>query len=662
VDEFQRVVRARIEDAIAHAAELGTEREKALRYYKGDVSQDLPTIEGRSRVVSMDVRDTVMEIMPSLMRIFFGQGKSVEFQPTGIEDEAAASQATDYCHYLFTKKNNGWGVTWDAFLNALRSRSGPVKVWWDKSKRVEVARYENVDANEFALHVEQAQAKGAEIVDAAPGETEGTVSFTVRQIKTNEGMRVEAMPPEELIYSPNATNLERPLLIGQHTSKTVGELVAMGYDKEECLALAAEPDESVEDEARRYEIGSDEDDGGDPLAKEVEYVEAYTLYDLDGDDIPEYVKVCCLGPAHKVKSQEPVSDHPFANYVPFPEPHTPEGQSYFDLLRDLQLIRSQLLRLGLDGLSSVITPRMAYRPTVDLKALMDARPGGLVRVQNPDDITPLQTDKAAPQLAMQAYEQIGGIRQARTGQNAASAGLSPDILQNTTRIEANAVVQRAQSAVELLVRMFAECHRRVFKLLLKGATQYQNKEEVIRLRGQWVPMDPRSWNPDMDVTANVGLGNGNTEERVMAAQMGVQVLQQIMTQAGPVNPWTDAEKVRNALSDLFEANGKNPERYLLTAEAWQQIQQQQAQQPKEPPPPDPIVQAAEIEARGKLEADRYKTDRDHDFKRDQLIVEAVKEAIAQGATPDLALQWGQVISQMISAPRADAGTQMQGPT
>jgi hypothetical protein len=73
-----------------------------------------------------------------------------------------------------------------------------------------------------------------------------------------------------------------------------------------------------------------------------------------------------------------------------------------------------------------------------------------------------------------------------------------------------------------------------------------------------------------------------------------------------------------------------------------------------------LVQAAQIEAQGKLQADKYKTDKEQDFKRDQLVTNVVVKAVEQGASPEQALQWGQVLMQMISQPRVDAGTQMPG--
>lgn len=658
---FQAVVSRRVESAIAYAEQLATDREKATKYARGDISDDLATIPGRSSVVSMDLRDTAMEILPSLMRMYFGQGDPVEFEPKGQEDEEGARQATDYANYIFTKRNNGFMVCWAAFSDALYRRSGPVKVWWDSSESMSAQRYENIDPETFQMMAAAAEESGEQIIDPEADE-QGNVSFTLQTVKKDEGMRVEAMPPEELIYTPNAKDLERPLLIGQHTRKTVGELVALGYDYEEMLELSDEGDEfDIEDQARRQEDAGDDGDD-DPTAREVTYVEAYTLIDKDGDGIPELRKVCCVGENYKVAKDEIVSDHPFANYVPYPEPHTAEGQSLFDVLKDLVLIRSQLLRLGLDGLGSVITPRQAYRRgAVDLKQLQDARVGGLVGCQDPmSDIVPIQTDKSAPQMAMQAYEQMGAVRQQRTGQNPASAGLTPDILQNTTRIAANEVVQRAQAHVELIARMFGQAHKRMFKLILQGVTHYQNKTDTIRLRGKWVPMDPRTWNPDMDVSTNVGLGNGNVEERMMAAQTVLQIQQAIMQAAGPENPWVNAEKIRKTLFDLVSVTGRPPESYFLSADEYQQMQQAKAQQPQQPPEKDPLVQAEEVKAQAKLQSDARQQDIHRDIESDKMILGAMKEAIANGWTPQQALEWGQILSQVIGAPRVDAGTQMQG--
>ena len=66
--------------------------------------------------------------MPSLMRIFTTHNNIAEFEPQGPEDIAMAEQATDYVNYVFNKQNNGFKVLYDAFKDALISKTGVLSI------------------------------------------------------------------------------------------------------------------------------------------------------------------------------------------------------------------------------------------------------------------------------------------------------------------------------------------------------------------------------------------------------------------------------------------------------------------------------------------------------------------------------------------------------
>ena len=87
-----------------------------MEYYLGEKFGN--EIDGRSEIVTTDVRDTIEYIMPSLMRIFTTHNNIAEFEPQGPEDVEMAQQATDYVNYVFNKQNHGFQVLYDAFKDA----------------------------------------------------------------------------------------------------------------------------------------------------------------------------------------------------------------------------------------------------------------------------------------------------------------------------------------------------------------------------------------------------------------------------------------------------------------------------------------------------------------------------------------------------------------
>src|SRR6478609_2222341 len=151
VAELKPMLAAQRADALAamSAADLSGERARAMNYYLGDMSQDMPAQEGRSRAVSTDVMDTVEGLMPNLMDIFAGSDEVVKFEPVGPEDEEAAQQETDYVNHVFMQQNPGFMTLYSFIKDALLSKNGVVKVWWDETEREERETYFDLTDDQF---------------------------------------------------------------------------------------------------------------------------------------------------------------------------------------------------------------------------------------------------------------------------------------------------------------------------------------------------------------------------------------------------------------------------------------------------------------------------------------------------------------------------------
>src|SRR5450755_1501335 len=139
--------------AAISAARLMEERADAMDYYLGDMAKDMPAQDGRSRAVSTDVADTIEGLMPSLMDIFAGSDEVVRFEPVGPEDEAAAQQETDYVNHVFMQQNPGFMVLYSFIKDALLSKVGIVKVWWEEREEESRETYLDQPDDAFALLV-----------------------------------------------------------------------------------------------------------------------------------------------------------------------------------------------------------------------------------------------------------------------------------------------------------------------------------------------------------------------------------------------------------------------------------------------------------------------------------------------------------------------------
>ena len=153
------------------ASKLSDDRSKAMNYYLGDMSKDLPAQEGRSSAVSTDVSDTIEGLMPTLMDIFTSGDEVVKFDPVGPEDVEAAEQETDYINYVFNEQNPGFLVLYSMIKDALLSKTGVVKVWWEEEEREEKHTFYDLDDMQFAMLVNDPDVEVVEhTVKMMPGE------------------------------------------------------------------------------------------------------------------------------------------------------------------------------------------------------------------------------------------------------------------------------------------------------------------------------------------------------------------------------------------------------------------------------------------------------------------------------------------------------------
>ncbi len=151
--ELRALLDAEKQDALSavDASQLSDERSRAMDYYLGDMSEDMPAPTDRSKAISSDVADTVEGLMPSLMEIFASGDEVVAFDPVGPEDEELAQQETDYVNHVFQQKNAGFLVLYSFIKDALLSKVGVVKVLWEEGTKEDRQTFVDLDDDSYAL-------------------------------------------------------------------------------------------------------------------------------------------------------------------------------------------------------------------------------------------------------------------------------------------------------------------------------------------------------------------------------------------------------------------------------------------------------------------------------------------------------------------------------
>ena len=96
------VIKSEMDDAKDFIHQVGEERSESTEYYLVGEPEATSTLQ--SEFISTDVRDTVLFMLPNIMRTFFGTKKVVEFVPNGPEDIPLAEQQTDYINYIVQQR------------------------------------------------------------------------------------------------------------------------------------------------------------------------------------------------------------------------------------------------------------------------------------------------------------------------------------------------------------------------------------------------------------------------------------------------------------------------------------------------------------------------------------------------------------------------------
>jgi len=636
--ELQSIITQDLVDAVSYVdSDLSPTRAKGTEYYRGDLFGN--EVEGNSKVVAMEVRDTVSAMLPSLMRVFFSSENVVEFAPRGPEDTKMAQQATDYCNYIYQNDNSGFLTTYAIFKDALVRKCGIAKFWWEDEEKVRIEEYTGLDDQTLEMlmqepggevkiitsypdpSIDEAQLTTVDPMTGAPMVMPAPMIHDV-QIKriTKDGrIKIMAVPPEELLLDRRARSFDDATIIAHRQMATVADLLAMGYDQDEIEENLSTTDLDSNDEyLARQPLSTTfgTNDAANPMMRRVLYIEAYSRVDFDGDGIAELRKVCCMGGGYKVVRNLPASYIPFADFPCDPEPHTSplEAMSIFDITRDLQEIKSEILRNTLDSLAQSIHPRTAVvEGQVNIDDVLNNETGAIIRMRAPGMVQPLTTPFVG-QAAFPMMEYMDQIKEDRTGMSKAAMGLNADALQSSTKAAVNATINASQGRIELTARILAEGMKKLFKGILFLATTHQDKARMVRMRNEWVQIDPRFWDTSMDANINIALGNGDTNEKLQALMMIMAKQEQILQQLGPTNPLVTPQQFSNTLRKIVELSG-----FKDSTSFFQSIPADYVP-PTPTPKPSPEEVLAQVQAES-IKADIQKKAAELELKRQQMIMD-----------------------------------------
>lgn len=572
------------------SGELESARERALLYYKGDVTKDIPTLLNRSAATSTDIAEAVETALPDLLEVLIGGDDVATFTPQNADDEDRAREESEFVKHVIFNENDGFLTFYSAIKDALLVKTGIFHWWWheeEKSEELGVVPAEEADMVEAVMEI---AGKTLEREDQ-----DGGASFS--QTKRHGKICIKAVSPEDFTVGRDTVSLKDATYCAMRDRPRVQALIARGVDAEVARSLKSytQPSQTVanaRDEAGEESLNADDATGD---LRQVE-VRAHYVRLLGEKDKLEVWRIVTDSEEKVLIEKEEVGSVPFGAITPYINAHRFYGESLADKLFEVQKIKTTLWRMHLDDGYFALNQRMQvdmnYASEFTISDLLRNEPNMPVRTKGPA-VTALRAGglNFDPLAALEYASTVG---EARTGVVRNAQGLNPDTLHDTAK-GAMALINAAQKRIRLIARVIAETgvkdlYLGVHALMRRGyGAEGERVAPTAKLSGQWKEVQPGKWSERAAVDVQVGIGSAGREQELIILTELMQV-QERMAMAGLGGVIIKPENLYNAAKRFAQAgNLKTPDLYFSD--------------PKdaEPQPPKPDPEMMKVQGQLQLE-------------------------------------------------------------
>lgn len=557
-------------------SKLSKERSRVQEFYDGE--RPHKAHEGDSSYVSDDVWIAVESMKAQLLDIFTQNARPVQFTATGPQDVEAAKIRTDYVTHVLFDQNDGYGILRDTIEEALKSRNGIVKAWWDVKSKWEYSEVNDVLMDEFKGWL--AQHPEAEVVEKdvhSDGQTFKRVRIKTR--KDVSQVKVKLLAGEEFGISPMAESIEDSDLVFHRHEMTVSDLLKAGYDKDvvedlqsnDRLWMAMEPEKIARFMPTDDLIGTKVLEDGQNARRVIMVYECYVELDVDGTDESQLFKVTKV--SNTILDKEPVDRKPFIDFCPLPRPMAFWGTNYAKRLENVQTAKSYLTRSVVNHTLITNNPKtlVARGALANPKELMENRFGGIVNVKNINGVVPMPQSALNPYV-FQAIQLLNTQKEEQTGISALSQGLNSDAIskQNSGDM-VHELITISQLRTKIIARNFAEEFlRKLYTTLYRLVLENEDRQKIVQLAGNWVPVDPSQWPDECMAQVEFVLGYGEAQKEVQK----IAAIGAALAQDPALASWFTPQNHHYLATKALEASGRKDVNQILAP----------ISQPQQPPP------------------------------------------------------------------------------
>lgn len=626
------------------SSDLSEQRMRAYNYYIGDMTQDMPNVEGQSNAVSSDVQDVVEGLMPIVLDVLTSTDKLAEFTATGSGDEDQACQETEYVNHVFFQQNNGFLVLHNAVKDALLSKNGFVKWWMEPEEYRERERYEGLTQAAFGMILADTDVKVVDLeqyqsADPVTNQPATFFNATTERVSKKLRAKVEAFPPEEFLISKSARGIQNADYLAHIQRKAQGDLIQLFNSPEQVTAIKAAPaalTQSDNSEAFNRQTVQDNQDGtqGDNDADDdmrlIEVAEHYIRLPLEEDGVPRRYKITTVGTKYEILDIDEMSAWPIASGTPIIMPHRFIGRSVADLAIDIQQIKTSLLRSTLNNAyfannaRTEVSETHASENTID--DLLNNRVGGIVRTKMPGGLNQIETQSIG-HWTVPVIEYVDGTKETRTGLSKNTTGLDIDSMNHARTGAVGRIMDAAEMRVKLMTRVLAETLVvDIFRGLHGMLQEYSEEQDVAQLTGKWVNVNPREWKTRRNLKVNLPLGGMGRQQMIGFFTQVLGVQKEILQQDGPNGPMVSRQNVYYTLDHTMRLAG------LKGAQGF--FNNPPPPNPNAPPPPDPKMVESQAKAAATAQATQASIQADQEKAKNDLALEQMKLAAAHQREQD----------------------------
>lgn len=541
---------------------LDDQRVEALKFYRSDPSI-VEIAPGRSKVTTSDLMDLVEWAKPTLLEVFAGGDDVCSLQPASEEDTTAVEDQNLLVNHQMKVKNNWFMVMHDWLDDTLKLKVGWIKYQWFNEIRTIDKDYKGLTEEEYKAKLAEPNITELSKTENVVGQNQDPVTLqaipikeydvTFRYTVEDEYPLIEAVPAEEVGFPLKCRNVKDAEFFYHRKSYKKWE-----FKKEFGEEAADTVTGKVSDKDGESPVSNERfaDLGGEAFywdKEKKEYVVYECYYPDPEDGTPRVSHVCAdeILRSDKNKYGKP----PFHGITPIKMAHRVCGYSFFDLVKELQKIRTALLRQIFDNLYFANNRRYFGDPeriNVD-DYLNNNFPGAFIRTIGDPHASVMSEDKAPlPPETFQFWEMMNIEKDYHSGLPRSFQGVNPNVLNKTWRGQ-NEQVTQAQQRMAMMARLIAEMGvSPLISDLVDLNIRFMTKKTMVRNLNRWVEIKPDNIIGQYDSIVNVGLGTGNKDQKIIYMQQLLGIYAQVAKAQIPV---VTPVNVYNAMKELIKAMG-----------------------------------------------------------------------------------------------------------